>query len=191
MTGISPWLGRRKIEARSEEHTYEKTIHNDKNKNIIDDDVNEDDISSNSKTIRTIKIITDEPTLEDALDFDRYSQELADIIRNSTPRFAVGVFGGWGTGKTTLMKMIEANLLKGEYVFNWERVPEYSSDNTNLKTYLKENIDDLDWIDRKEFAKSKDGKTLSIYKDNNNNQNSLSISIDNNTTSVSLSVNGN
>jgi hypothetical protein len=41
-----------------------------------------------------IKIITDEPTLEDALDFDRYSQELADIIMNSTPRFYHNEFYG-------------------------------------------------------------------------------------------------
>jgi predicted KAP-like P-loop ATPase len=66
--------------------------------------------TSDSKTSSTIKIITDEPTLEDALDFDSYSQQLADIIVNSTPRFTIGVFGGWGTGKTTLMKMIEKKL---------------------------------------------------------------------------------
>jgi KAP family P-loop domain len=59
----------------------------------------------------TIKIITDEPTLDDVLDFKKYSQKLADIIINSTPRFSVGIFGGWGTGKTSLMLMIE-NLLR-------------------------------------------------------------------------------
>jgi predicted KAP-like P-loop ATPase len=43
---------------------------------------------------------------EDTLDFKNYSKELANIIRNTTPaRFAVGVFGGWGTGKTSLMSM--------------------------------------------------------------------------------------
>jgi uncharacterized protein YjbI with pentapeptide repeats len=53
-----------------------------------------------------LKIITDEPTLEDALDFRNYSYRLADIITNSTPRFSIGIFGGWGTGKTSLMSMI-------------------------------------------------------------------------------------
>jgi predicted KAP-like P-loop ATPase len=33
------------------------------------------------------------------------SQKLAEIIENSIPRFAIGVFGGWGTGKTSLMQM--------------------------------------------------------------------------------------
>jgi KAP family P-loop domain/Pentapeptide repeats (8 copies) len=61
----------------------------------------EDEISKPS----ILKIITDEPTEEDALDFNNYSQKLANIITNSKPRFAVGIFGGWGTGKTSLMRM--------------------------------------------------------------------------------------
>ena len=54
-----------------------------------------------------LQIITDEPTLDDALDFGNYSNRLAEIITNSTPRFSIGVFGGWGTGKTSLMSMIK------------------------------------------------------------------------------------
>jgi hypothetical protein len=62
-------------------------------------------VTADSSKIYTIKIITDEPTLDDALDFNNYSQKLANIITNSTPRFSIGIFGGWGTGKTSLMKM--------------------------------------------------------------------------------------
>ena len=62
-------------------------------------------ITSGSSKEEIIKIITDEPTLEDALDFNNYSQRLASIITNSTPRFSIGIFGGWGTGKTSLMNM--------------------------------------------------------------------------------------
>ena len=150
----------------------------------------DDDSHSNSNIRSTIKIITDEPTLEDALDFNSYSKELADIIRNSTPRFAIGVFGGWGTGKTSLMKMIEANLLKGNYVFNWDRNPKFDDDyNNNLKNYLITNFSNLDWIYNKLFVKSADGKTISINSDNGNNQ-SLSISIDSKSIFVSMLING-
>src|SRR5919199_1738144 len=62
-------------------------------------------IAPDSSKTGIIKIITDEPTLDDALDFNNYSQKLANIITNSTPRFSIGIFGGWGTGKTSLMKM--------------------------------------------------------------------------------------
>ncbi|MFZ0510531.1 MAG: P-loop NTPase fold protein, partial [Candidatus Nitrosopolaris sp.] len=167
----------KKIDAEDKEnHQEAKSIKND-------DDDNDD---SNPKT-STIKIITDDPTLEDALDFDSYSKQLADIIRNSAPRFAIGVFGGWGTGKTSLMKMIEANLLKGNYVFKWEHIPNYSSDNNNLKHHLMENFPDLEWIETKEFMKSPDGKTIEIHDDSNN---FLSISIDNKTIFASMLING-
>lgn len=63
-----------------------------------------------------IKIITDEPTKEDALDFKNYAKTLADIIISSTPRFSVGIFGGWGTGKTSLMLMIKQILDNNENV---------------------------------------------------------------------------
>jgi len=58
-----------------------------------------------------IKIIIDEPTFEGALDFQDYSKNLSNIIRETTPpQFAVGIFGKWGSGKTTLMKMIKQKL---------------------------------------------------------------------------------
>jgi predicted KAP-like P-loop ATPase len=56
------------------------------------------------------KIITDEPITEDAPDFIEYSQKLSKIIINSDPRFTVGIFGDWGTVKTTLMQMIQKEI---------------------------------------------------------------------------------
>lgn len=69
------------------------------------------DLADNNK----IKIIIDEPTFEGAiqgaLDFQDYSKNLSNIIRETTPpQFAVGIFGKWGSGKTTLMKMIKQKL---------------------------------------------------------------------------------
>lgn len=48
--------------------------------------------------------------------------------------------------------MIEENLLKGDYVFNWQRVPAFNDDNMLLKTYLRNNFRNLDWIDKKDFV---------------------------------------
>jgi predicted KAP-like P-loop ATPase len=56
-----------------------------------------------------ICIVTDE-AITDALDFDNYSQAISNIITNSVPRFTVGIYGGWGTGKTTMMQMIQNHL---------------------------------------------------------------------------------
>lgn len=60
-----------------------------------------------------ISIITDEP-LTTAPDLNKYSETLSNIIVNSQPRFTVGIYGGWGTGKTSLMQMIQ-NHLDGKY----------------------------------------------------------------------------
>lgn len=55
-------------------------------------------------------ILTDEPTEEDAPDFNDYSQKLSKFIVNSRPQFTVGIYGDWGTGKTTLMQMIRKKI---------------------------------------------------------------------------------
>jgi ABC-type phosphate/phosphonate transport system ATPase subunit len=57
------------------------------------------------------KIIIDQPA-SDVPDFKKYSERLSQIIANSKPQFKVGIFGGWGTGKTTMMKMIENEIKK-------------------------------------------------------------------------------
>ncbi len=69
------------------------------------------ELDSQNSGNNTIKIIIDAPSKEGVLDFQNYSQNLANIIIGTIPQFAIGIFGGWGTGKTTLMRMIEGELL--------------------------------------------------------------------------------
>jgi KAP family P-loop domain len=45
-----------------------------------------------------------------ALGFSHIAAGLARIIQESEPCFAIGIFGGWGSGKTTLMKAIKGKL---------------------------------------------------------------------------------
>ena len=57
-------------------------------------------------------VLPDVPALEDKLNFGPYARTLLDIILNpntQTP-LTIGIFGSWGSGKTSLMKMIEAGL---------------------------------------------------------------------------------
>jgi hypothetical protein len=44
------------------------------------------------------------------LDFIAYADTIVDIIKNSDPNFTIGIYGEWGTGKTTLMRKIESEL---------------------------------------------------------------------------------
>lgn len=55
-------------------------------------------------------MLLDTPAREPSLDFPATATALAQVIERSEPRFAVGISGGWGSGKTTLMDAIEARL---------------------------------------------------------------------------------
>lgn len=62
------------------------------------------------RTLRRWKVLLDSPTAAPALGYRDIARAFASIIYESDPRFAVGIFGGWGAGKTTLMKAIKAAL---------------------------------------------------------------------------------
>jgi tetratricopeptide (TPR) repeat protein len=51
----------------------------------------------------------DSPATEDQLDFKSYAEVLADVICDNATQtpLTLGIFGSWGTGKTTLMGLIE------------------------------------------------------------------------------------
>lgn len=59
-------------------------------------------------------ILDDLPADRDALDFGPYIATLADIVASPTTRtpLTIGVFGTWGSGKTSLLRMVRARLPK-------------------------------------------------------------------------------
>jgi hypothetical protein len=56
------------------------------------------------------RILLDTPSTEPGLGFDHYADALATVVRSSAPRFTVGIFGDWGSGKTTLMEAVKVRL---------------------------------------------------------------------------------
>ncbi len=56
-----------------------------------------------------IEIFGDSPTIEDGLGFEDYADILLELIGNfdvESP-LTIGIHGRWGSGKTSLMKMLE------------------------------------------------------------------------------------
>ncbi|MBN2043804.1 MAG: SUMF1/EgtB/PvdO family nonheme iron enzyme, partial [Anaerolineales bacterium] len=82
-------------------------------------------------------IVNDLPADKDALDFMPYVLTLADIIESpttSTP-LTIGVFGGWGSGKTSLMRMV-SNHLPGSVRKAWFDAWKYDKEETLWRALL-------------------------------------------------------
>lgn len=66
--------------------------------------------------MKEIQFITDNHALEPLNDFDKLSESIVLNIKNSEPQFTIGIYGEWGTGKTTLMRQIEDKLQEEQTV---------------------------------------------------------------------------
>lgn len=55
-------------------------------------------------------ILIDDVEPNPTSNFFSLGKTIAKIIKDSIPHFTIGIYGEWGTGKTTLMKAIEKNL---------------------------------------------------------------------------------
>ena len=72
------------------------------------------------QTASTISIISDAPEENEnmlAFGFDAYARTIAEVIagkNNATP-LVIGIYGPWGSGKTTLMKKVKELLDENKY----------------------------------------------------------------------------
>lgn len=87
--------------------------------------------ASDSKTY----IVNDQPTERDALDFTPYVETLADIIQTGNTPLTIGVFGTWGSGKTSLMKMVK-NQLPDDFTIAWFDAWKYDKEETLWRAFL-------------------------------------------------------
>jgi formylglycine-generating enzyme required for sulfatase activity len=65
-------------------------------------------------------ILDDLPAQRDTLDFQPYVNTLVNLVQspNTNTPLTIGVFGGWGSGKTSLMGMVRSGL-PGHYRIAW------------------------------------------------------------------------
>ena len=67
-------------------------------------------MSREGELVQSGLILTDDTVIDPILDFNLYSNAIVNIIKNSHPKFSIGVFGDWGTGKTTLINSVDKAL---------------------------------------------------------------------------------
>ena len=80
-------------------------------------------------------ILDDQWTDKDALDFTPYVETLADIIQTGNTPLTIGVFGTWGSGKTSLMKMVK-NQLPNDFTLAWFDAWKYDKEETLWRAFL-------------------------------------------------------
>ena len=82
------------------------------NNSIITNTVKETVISNLKLPHEKSIFMDDVPTKAkmSVLNFSSYADAITGIILNSKPRYTIGIFGEWGTGKTTMMNCIKEKL---------------------------------------------------------------------------------
>jgi hypothetical protein len=98
------------------------------------------------------RILVDDPADDPALGFPEYADAFAEIVSLSPPRFAIGIFGSWGSGKTTLMRAIWARIEDREDVIPvWFNAWRYEREEhliVPLLDVLREAL--LEWAEKSE-----------------------------------------
>ncbi len=79
-----------------------------------DDPNQEIRLKKRTSPLKPQAILIDDVEKTPTHDFNSLSKTISNIIRNSIPHFTIGIYGEWGTGKTTLMKSIERNLSENQ-----------------------------------------------------------------------------
>lgn len=82
-------------------------------------------------------MLNDEWTLNDKLGHGRIVTKTIDTIKTIEPPFTLGIYGGWGSGKTSLMKQIYYKIggVTQSYLFPFDKSPEkeeISPENLNI-----------------------------------------------------------
>jgi predicted KAP-like P-loop ATPase len=67
-------------------------------------------MSDQGKEYASFRILLDERSENPALGFAEYAGALTELITQSKPQFSIGIFGSWGSGKTSLMGAIKNRL---------------------------------------------------------------------------------
>lgn len=105
-------------------------------------------------------IIDDQPASEDFLDFETYAQAFTQMILHQDTKtpLTLGIYGHWGTGKTSLMRMIEKRVKSEGIPTVWFDAWQYSKEDELWAAFLQSILnrikDELNWIQNIRFSMS-------------------------------------
>lgn len=93
-------------------------------------------------------LLDDRPTVQDALEFAPYRDTLLDILRDNAAQtpLTLGLFGSWGSGKTSLMRMLETGLQRAQlpgYQTTWFNAWKYNREDVLWRALILQVLDTL------------------------------------------------
>ncbi len=101
--------------------------------------------------VKNIRLISDLPIgegeKEDGLDFDVYARIISWAVRNTPSPFSVGLFGPWGAGKTSLMRMIKKQIdgfKTGKNITIWFNAWKHGEDPSPVAALIAHIIDQVE-----------------------------------------------
>ncbi len=75
-----------------------------------------------------MRLLSDNPATQDTLGFGQMAEVLHQVIRDTSSRpFTIGIFGEWGSGKSTLMKLIQTSLQHEDVKTVWFNAWKYDT----------------------------------------------------------------
>ncbi len=92
-------------------------------------------------------MLNDEWTLIDSLGYENLVQNLVTTIKKVQPPFSLGIYGGWGSGKTSLMKQVYYRVggKTKSYLFPFSTKAEEEKINEENKQIIDELTVDLNY----------------------------------------------
>jgi len=109
-------------------------------------------------------IWTDKATVDDRLGFEDYRRTLVRVIQGADTPIAMGVFGRWGSGKTSLMMMVQKDLRDAGAQTVWFDAWKYDKEDALWRALLVQVLRTLRealTAENAESAKKKKGAALS------------------------------
>ena len=111
---------------------------------------------------QTLRLLPDVPFGEraeqsnDGLGFAQYAEILSRAALDTPEPFTIGVYGGWGSGKTSLMRMIQ-NEIKSEAIGVWFNAWRYEKEDHLIVPLLATIITEMDQYEKGIGANLKTG----------------------------------
>ena len=87
---------------------------------------------------------SDEPELTDRLERETIARAFADLAGDCNTPLVIGIFGSWGSGKTTFLRLVEKDLDKRNCKAVWFNAWEHDQDDAPAVSLLHKLVDVVD-----------------------------------------------